>query len=30
MITTMGLKPTMYSEEIIADQTTLEDLFKEM
>lgn len=29
MITTMGLKPTMYSEEIIANQVTLEDLFKE-
>jgi uncharacterized protein len=30
MITKMGLKPTMYSEEIIANQATLEDLFKEM
>lgn len=28
MITTMGLKPTMYSEEIIAKQATLEDLFR--
>lgn len=30
MVTTMGLKPTMYSEEIIASQVTLEDLFKEV
>ncbi len=30
MITTFGLKPTMYSEEIIANQATLEDLFKEI
>ena len=30
MITTFGLKPTMYSEEIIASQATLEDLFKEL
>lgn len=29
MITTMGLKPTMYSEELIANQATLEDLFIE-
>lgn len=29
MITTLGLKSTMYSEEIIANQATLEDLFKE-
>ncbi|MBS0586269.1 MAG: AAA family ATPase [Verrucomicrobia bacterium] len=28
MITTMGLKPTMYSEEIVTNQATLEDLFK--
>ncbi len=27
MITTMGLKPTMYSEEIITSQAKLEDLF---
>lgn len=27
MITTMGLKQTMYSDEIIANQATLEDLF---
>jgi hypothetical protein len=27
MITTMGLKPTMYSEEIITNQAMLEDLF---
>jgi len=30
MITTLGLKPTMYSEEIVANQVTLEDLFKEI
>jgi uncharacterized protein len=30
MITTMGLKPTMYSEEIVTNQVTLEDLFKEI
>jgi AAA+ ATPase superfamily predicted ATPase len=30
MITTMGLKETMYSEEIIANQATLEDLFKKI
>jgi len=30
MITKMGLKKTMYSEEIIANQATLEDLFKEI
>ena len=30
MITTMGLKKTMYSEEIITNQATLEDLFKEI
>jgi AAA+ ATPase superfamily predicted ATPase len=30
MITTMGLKPTMYSEELVANQATLEDLFKEI
>ncbi len=29
MITTMGLKPTMYSEEIVVSQTSLEDLFKD-
>ena len=29
MITTFGLKPTMYSEEIIASDTTLDDLFRE-
>ena len=29
MVTTMGLKPTMYSEEIITNEATLEDLFKE-
>lgn len=27
MITTMGLKPTMYSEEIVTNQVVLEDLF---
>lgn len=30
MITTMGLKQTIYSEEIIASEATLEDLFKEI
>lgn len=30
MITTRGLKQTIYSEEIIADQVTLADLFKEV
>lgn len=30
MITTLGLKPTMYSEEIVTNQVTLEDLFKEI
>jgi len=30
MITTRGLKQTMYSEELISDQVTLEDLFKEV
>lgn len=30
MITTMGLKSTMYSEEIITNQATLEDLFKKI
>lgn len=30
MITTMGLKNTMYSEEIVASEATLEDLFKEL
>lgn len=30
MITTYGLKPTMYSEEIISNQVTLEDLFKKV
>lgn len=30
MITAMGLKPTMYSEEIISGQATLEDLYKEV
>jgi uncharacterized protein len=30
MITTMGLKPTMYSEEIVTNQVILEDLFKEV
>ncbi|NGX33435.1 MAG: hypothetical protein K1060chlam4_01502, partial [Candidatus Anoxychlamydiales bacterium] len=29
MITSNGLKPTIYSEEIITNQVTLEDLFKE-
>ncbi len=30
MITTMGLKPTMYSEEIVTNQVVLEDLFKDI
>jgi AAA+ ATPase superfamily predicted ATPase len=30
MITTMGLKATMYSEEIVTNQVVLEDLFKEI
>jgi hypothetical protein len=30
IITTMGLKPTMYSEEIITNQAMLEDLFKKI
>ncbi len=30
MITTRGLKQTIYSEELISDQVTLEDLFKEV
>ncbi len=30
MITTMGLKPTMYSEEIVTNEVTLEDLFKDI
>lgn len=30
MITTMGLKPTMYSEEMISNQSTLDDLFKKI
>jgi AAA+ ATPase superfamily predicted ATPase len=30
MITTRGLKQTIYSEELIVDQATLEDLFKEV
>ncbi|MFY7843390.1 MAG: hypothetical protein ACOVOR_05190 [Rhabdochlamydiaceae bacterium] len=30
MITTMGLKPTMYSEELIASEVTLDDLFKDI
>lgn len=29
MITTKGIKPTIYSEELISDQVLLEDLFKE-
>jgi AAA+ ATPase superfamily predicted ATPase len=29
MVTTFGLKPTMYSEEIVTNQVTLEELFKE-
>lgn len=29
IITTFGLKQTIYSEELITDQTMLEDLFKE-
>jgi hypothetical protein len=28
IITTMGLKPTMYSEELISSEATLDDLFK--
>ncbi len=28
MITTMGLKPTMYSEELISNEATLDDLFE--
>lgn len=30
MITTMGLKPTMYSEELIANEALLDDLFKKI
>lgn len=30
MITTHGVKPTVYSEELIAGQVTLEDLFREI
>lgn len=30
MITTFGLKPTMYSEEIVTSEVTLEGLFKEI
>lgn len=30
MITTRGIKKTIYSEELITDQVTLEDLFKEV
>jgi hypothetical protein len=30
MITTMGLKPTMYSEELISNEATLDHLFKEI
>jgi len=30
MVTTFGLKPTMYSEAIVTNQVTLEDLFKEI
>jgi len=30
MVTTLGLKPTMYSEEIVANQVTLEELFNEI
>ena len=29
-ITTMGLKPTMYSEELISSEATLDDLFKKV
>lgn len=29
MVTTFGLKPTMYSEEIVTNQVILDDLFKE-
>lgn len=28
MITTMGVKPTMYSEEIVTNQVVIEDLFR--
>lgn len=30
LITTFGLKPTMYSEEIVTNQVVLEDLFKDI
>ena len=30
MVTTLGLKPIMYSEEIVTNQVVLEDLFKEV
>lgn len=30
MVTTLGLKPTMYSEEIVTNQVTLDDLFKDV
>jgi hypothetical protein len=30
MITTFGLKPTMYSEELISSEATLDDLFKKI
>ena len=30
MVTAFGLKPTMYSEEIVTNQVTLEDLFKDV
>jgi len=30
MIMTMGLKPTMYSEELISNEATLDHLFKEI
>lgn len=30
MITTMGLKPTMYSEELISNEAVLDDLFKKI
>jgi hypothetical protein len=29
MITTFGLTPTMYSEEIVTNQVTMKDLFKD-
>lgn len=29
MVTTFGLKPTIYSEEIVTNEATMEDLFKE-